>query len=82
MTAPRGEIKLMQNTILPLRLGVNVDHVATIRQARGTNYPSPLTAALIAQAAGADSHASKPALRERTKGREPPQGATGPESLL
>lgn len=45
----------MQNSILPLRLGVNVDHVATIRQARGTNYPSPLTAGLIAQAAGADS---------------------------
>lgn len=45
----------MQNSILPLRLGVNVDHVATIRQARGTTYPSPLTAGLIAQAAGADS---------------------------
>lgn len=45
----------MQDQILPLRLGVNVDHVATIRQARGTNYPSPLTAALISQAAGADS---------------------------
>ena len=40
---------------LPLRLGVNVDHVATLRQARGTAYPSPLTAALIAQASGADS---------------------------
>ena len=36
------------------RLGVNVDHVATIRQARGTRYPDPVTAALIAENAGAD----------------------------
>lgn len=45
----------MTDSVLPLRLGVNVDHVATLRQVRGTDYPSPLTAALIAQAAGADS---------------------------
>lgn len=45
----------MSENALPLRLGVNVDHVATLRQARGTAYPSPLTAALISQAAGADS---------------------------
>ena len=32
-----------------IRLGVNIDHVATIRNARGENYPSPLRAALIAQ---------------------------------
>jgi pyridoxine 5-phosphate synthase len=38
-----------------LKLGVNVDHVATLRQARGTRYPDPLTAALIAEQAGADS---------------------------
>jgi pyridoxine 5-phosphate synthase len=38
-----------------LRLGVNVDHVATIRQARGTAYPDPVEAGLIAAAAGADS---------------------------
>lgn len=38
-----------------LRLGVNVDHVATLRQARGTRYPSPLAAAFIAQSSGADS---------------------------
>ena len=37
-----------------LRLGVNIDHVATIRQARGTNYPSVLEAARLAAAAGAD----------------------------
>jgi pyridoxine 5-phosphate synthase len=39
----------------PLHLGVNVDHVATLRQARGTRYPDPLFAALIAEKAGADS---------------------------
>ncbi len=37
------------------RLGVNIDHVATIRNARGENYPSPLRAALLAQKFGADS---------------------------
>ncbi|MBA4490736.1 pyridoxine 5'-phosphate synthase [Paracoccus sp. S1E-3] len=37
-----------------LRLGVNIDHVATIRNARGTPWPDPLRAALLAQEAGAD----------------------------
>ncbi len=37
------------------RLGVNIDHVATIRNARGENYPSPVRAALIAENNGADS---------------------------
>ena len=37
------------------RLGVNVDHVATIRNARGDIYPDPLRAALICQKSGADS---------------------------
>lgn len=36
-------------------LGVNIDHVATLRQARGTAYPSPLEAALAAEDAGADA---------------------------
>lgn len=36
------------------RLGVNIDHVATLRQARGTLYPEPLTAAAMAEDAGAD----------------------------
>ena len=36
-------------------LGVNVDHVATLRQARGTSYPDPLLAALLAEQSGADS---------------------------
>lgn len=35
-------------------LGVNVDHVATLRQARGTRYPDPVYAALLAEEAGAD----------------------------
>jgi pyridoxine 5-phosphate synthase len=38
-----------------LHLGVNIDHVATLRQARGTPYPRPVEAALIAEQAGADS---------------------------
>jgi len=38
----------------PLRLYINVDHVATVRQARKTDEPEPLTAALAAEAAGAD----------------------------
>ena len=38
-----------------LDLGINIDHVATLRQARGTRYPDPLYAALLAEQAGADS---------------------------
>lgn len=38
----------------PLLLGVNIDHVATLRQARGTRYPDPVQAALVAEEAGAD----------------------------
>jgi pyridoxine 5-phosphate synthase len=38
----------------PLRLGVNIDHVATVRNARGGKLPDPLRAARIAEAAGAD----------------------------
>ena len=36
-------------------LGVNIDHVATVRQARGTSYPDPVEIALIAEENGADS---------------------------
>ena len=42
-------------TTRPLHLGVNIDHVATLRQARGTPYPRPAEAAVIAEKAGADS---------------------------
>lgn len=38
-----------------IELGVNIDHVATLRQVRGTIYPSPVEAALIAESAGADA---------------------------
>jgi len=38
-----------------IRLGVNIDHVATVRNARGENYPSPLRAAIIAEKCGAHS---------------------------
>ena len=38
-----------------IRLGVNIDHVATVRNARGENYPSPLKAALLSEKNGADS---------------------------
>ncbi len=38
-----------------LLLGVNIDHVATLRQARGTRYPDPIQAAIAAEQAGADA---------------------------
>ena len=41
--------------MLKPKLGVNIDHVATVRNARGDDYPSPLRAALLAQKSGADS---------------------------
>ncbi len=37
-----------------LLLGVNIDHIATLRNARGTDYPDPVQAAFIAEQAGAD----------------------------
>lgn len=37
-----------------IRLGVNIDHIATLRQARGTTYPDPVHAASVAEHAGAD----------------------------
>ncbi len=44
----------MHVVVNPILLGVNIDHVATIRNARGVNYPDPVTAAAIAEQAGAD----------------------------
>ena len=38
-----------------IRLGVNIDHVATVRNARGESYPSPLRASIVAEKCGADS---------------------------
>ena len=43
------------NEANPIHLGVNIDHVATLRQARGTSYPRPAEAAHMAEKAGADS---------------------------
>ncbi len=40
---------------MSITLGVNIDHVATLRQARGTQYPDPIYAAQIAEQSGADS---------------------------
>ncbi|WP_296751174.1 pyridoxine 5'-phosphate synthase, partial [Thiobacillus sp.] len=40
---------------MSIHLGVNIDHIATLRQARKTRYPSPVEAALMAETAGADS---------------------------
>ena len=40
---------------MSIYLGVNIDHIATIRQARGTNYPSPIEGALLCEQSGADS---------------------------
>ena len=45
----------MTDSSRTIHLGVNIDHVATLRQARGTAYPDPLYAALIAEQSGADS---------------------------
>jgi len=39
---------------MPIRLHVNIDHVATLRQARGTSYPDPVLAAQVCEQAGAD----------------------------
>lgn len=41
-------------TVPRLQLGVNIDHIATLRQARGTRYPDPVQAAILSEEAGAD----------------------------
>ena len=50
-TKPGSRNHLMKK----IRLGVNIDHVATVRKARGENYPSPLRASKLAESSGADS---------------------------
>ncbi len=42
------------NPSLPILLGVNIDHIATVREARGTRFPEVIQAALVAEQAGAD----------------------------
>jgi pyridoxine 5-phosphate synthase len=46
---------LLMSDTKPIYLGVNIDHVATLRQARGTSYPRPADAVRMAEMAGADS---------------------------
>ena len=46
---PRG------SSVAPIRLGINIDHIATLRNARGVRHPDPLRAAKIAVEAGADN---------------------------
>lgn len=48
-------MSLLQPNPASIELGVNIDHVATLRNARGTSYPDPLRAALLAEDAGADA---------------------------
>jgi pyridoxine 5-phosphate synthase len=48
------EPDMSHEPVREILLGVNIDHVATIRQARGTRYPEPIQAALVAEQAGAD----------------------------
>ncbi len=50
-----SEARMVSATPSTLDLGVNIDHVATLRQARGTPYPDPVRAALLAEACGADA---------------------------
>ncbi len=45
----------MSEHSMDLLLGVNIDHIATLRQARGTRYPDPIQAAIAAEQAGADA---------------------------
>lgn len=52
--AAGGGCVLARAERLIMLLGVNIDHVATLRNARGVNYPSPLEAALVAETYGAD----------------------------
>lgn len=52
MTAPQAINRAIYQAIY---LGVNVDHIATLRQVRGTHYPDPVLAALLAEQSGADS---------------------------
>src|SRR6478609_9608255 len=47
-------MSFLQPTSQIIDLGINIDHVATLRNARGTVYPDPLQAALLAEEAGAD----------------------------
>ncbi|MBN3039963.1 MAG: pyridoxine 5'-phosphate synthase [Candidatus Omnitrophica bacterium] len=51
----QAETSCRTEKIKKIKLGLNVDHVATLRQARGTSYPDPVVAALLAESTGCDS---------------------------
>jgi pyridoxine 5-phosphate synthase len=51
---PQVSSRTQAEVAVARRLGVNIDHVATLRQVRGTRYPDPVEAAALAEAAGAD----------------------------
>lgn len=48
-------MSFLQANPISIELGVNIDHIATLRNARGTDYPDPIRAALLAEEAGADA---------------------------
>ena len=50
--------------MIKTRLGVNIDHVATIRNARGESYPDPLRAALVAEKSGTSSLLKSPNINQ------------------
>jgi pyridoxine 5-phosphate synthase len=52
--APNSSANVLGKNMEYQRLGVNIDHVATVRNARGSAYPDPAQAAIMAEAAGAD----------------------------
>jgi len=51
---PCWDGKILESHMSAIYLGVNIDHIATVRNARGTAYPEPVHAALMAEQAGAD----------------------------
>ena len=55
MSAKTAKTARSGATVAPIRLGINIDHVATLRNARGGRYPDPLRAAKFAVEAGADN---------------------------
>ena len=55
MSAKTAKTARKGASVAPIRLGINIDHVATLRNARGGRYPDPLRAATLAVEAGADN---------------------------
>jgi pyridoxine 5-phosphate synthase len=55
MMSDKEKTTRLESGVLPIRLGINIDHIATLRNARGGRYPDPLRAAELAVEAGADN---------------------------